>query len=340
MSSKEKILLVYDQFDSLSLLSSYLRHQGYDIYESIDGNAAISLAQEIQPDLILLDLIKSDISSYQICLSLKKIELTKDIPLIIVSSLKSRQNKVQNLETEGIEYITKPLDIDKTINHIKRQLQVSALQQKLQQLHKKNIQLKQELAQRIQVEKTLILANRKLQYWSKTDSLTDIANRRQFDITIEKEWRILEREKQPLSLIMIDVDYFKLYNDTYGHQKGDSCLRQVAKNISFNLKRPADLVARYGGEEFAVILPRTDLVGALHVANQIHLTIRRLQIPHKSSPISEYVTISQGITSMIPNSKRSPESIISLADLAVYQAKQQGRDQIVDSLKCQSRSIN
>ena len=159
-----------------------------------------------------------------------------------------------------------------------------------------------------------------------TDGLTQVSNRRCFDERLQVEWQRLLRENQSLSLILLDIDYFKLYNDHYGHQAGDTCLIQVAQTAASQLKRPADLFARYGGEEFTVILPNTDMTGAIAVAELIQQSIHDLKIPHITSKVSPNVTISLGIASIIPRQDIPPEALIAIADENLYQAKQQGRD--------------
>jgi len=161
------------------------------------------------------------------------------------------------------------------------------------------------------------------------DGLTQVANRRKFDECLETEWRRCMREQHPLSLILCDVDSFKLYNDTYGHQAGDDCLVKVAKGIRHSVKRPGDLVARYGGEEFAAILPNTHAAGAMEVAELIRAQVRGLQIPHAQSQVSRYVTVSLGVSTTIPTKKLSPELLVAAADKALYQAKSQGRDRVL-----------
>ncbi|MDJ0592380.1 MAG: diguanylate cyclase [Pleurocapsa sp. MO_226.B13] len=170
-----------------------------------------------------------------------------------------------------------------------------------------------------------------LEELSVVDGLTKIANRRKFDRYIVSEWKRLAREKRPLSLILCDVDHFKLYNDTYGHQAGDRCLKIVAQAISKVIKRPADLSARYGGEEFAVILPNTNAEGAKYLAQQIRLKIESLKIPHINSPVDLYVTLSFGVASCIPNGKVDASALVSAADRGLYQAKELGRNQVVDT---------
>jgi diguanylate cyclase (GGDEF)-like protein/PAS domain S-box-containing protein len=168
-------------------------------------------------------------------------------------------------------------------------------------------------------------ANQQLEYLVTIDGLTQVANRRRFDEYLQQQWNQLIREQQPLSLILCDIDYFKLYNDTYGHPAGDRCLVQIAQAITCAVQRSTDLVARYGGEEFAMILPNTDKIGAAKVAIAIQNQMYQLQVTHIASE-RKYVTVSQGIASTVPNQNNSPQALIAAADLALYQAKQQGRD--------------
>jgi len=171
-------------------------------------------------------------------------------------------------------------------------------------------------------------ANQKLQHLACVDGLTQVANRRRFDEYLDVEWRRLAREQKPLSLILCDLDYFKVYNDTYGHLAGDLCLQQVGRVLHQALKRPADLVARYGGEEFAVILPNTDATGAVLVAEMIREGLRALKIAHAKSLVSEYVTLSLGVASFVPTPNASPDKLIAAADEALYRAKAEGRDRL------------
>jgi diguanylate cyclase (GGDEF)-like protein len=182
------------------------------------------------------------------------------------------------------------------------------------------------------MELELQQANRELQLLTHLDGLTKIANRRCFDEFLEREWKRLCRTGKPLSLLMLDVDYFKPYNDFYGHQGGDDYLSKIAQTIQKTVSRPADLVARYGGEEFTITLPETDLNGAIAIAQAINSAIATLAIPHQTSDVSHQVTISIGISSMIPAVNLSPEDLINQADQCLYQAKQQGRDATATAL--------
>ncbi|MDJ0745555.1 MAG: diguanylate cyclase [Xenococcaceae cyanobacterium MO_167.B27] len=161
------------------------------------------------------------------------------------------------------------------------------------------------------------------------DGLTGIANRRYFEEVLKNEWQRLAREKKYLSLILCDIDYFKLYNDTYGHLDGDICLQKVSKTLQESTRRPADLVARYGGEEFAIILPDTDAHGALFIANKIRQEVEELKLPHSPSPVSDYVTLSVGVVTLIPHRGSNRTTLVKRADDALYEAKQKGRNQVV-----------
>ncbi len=180
--------------------------------------------------------------------------------------------------------------------------------------------------QQAELHEELKQANQKLQRIAFLDGLTQVANRRRFDQYLDHEWRRLMRDRQPLSLLMCDIDFFKYYNDTHGHQEGDRCLRMVANLISQLVKRPADLVARYGGEEFAVILPNTEQEGAIQVAKTIGAGVRAMEIHHEVSQNSSHVTISIGVATYIPTRNNFPEILIRMADSALYEAKRQGRN--------------
>lgn len=180
--------------------------------------------------------------------------------------------------------------------------------------------------QQAELHEQLQAANRELKQLAISDGLMQIANRRHFNQSLQKEWKRLTRERLPLSIILCDIDYFKLYNDTYGHLAGDTCLQQVARVLRRATQRPADLAARYGGEEFVIMLPNTDLGGAIRVTESIRSQIRRLAIAHINSLVKPRVTLSFGVVSTIPHSGTSPESLIRAADLALYRAKALGRD--------------
>ncbi len=178
-------------------------------------------------------------------------------------------------------------------------------------------------------ETSLKQANLELEKLINLDALTQVSNRRCFDDRIRFEWERLSREQQPMSLLLLDIDYFKRYNDCYGHQCGDKCLTMIAQALERTLHRPADLLARYGGEEFVAILPNTEINGAITVAEEIRMVVANLDILHQNSDISDRVTVSIGITSLIPSPTQKSSTLINQADIALYQAKQQGRNRAI-----------
>ncbi len=185
-----------------------------------------------------------------------------------------------------------------------------------------------DITQKKLAEEELHHAYKKLEELASMDGLTQIPNRRSFDEHLARELQREKRNQTPLSLIMCDIDYFKLFNDSYGHQLGDSCLQAVAKAFAGSMRRPADLAARYGGEEFVAILPEIDEADAVKIAEKVQGSIKELKIKHKKSKVSNYVTLSIGVTSLIPDQKTTSEAIIKAADLALYQSKESGRDRI------------
>jgi diguanylate cyclase (GGDEF)-like protein len=253
---------------------------------------------------------------------------------------------IANIETEGLSSCH--VQLLQSL-HIRANLVVPILQQErlwglliahqcsnTRQWQQSEINLFNQLAgqaaiaiQQSELYQQLQQANQELQRLAASDGLTLVANRRCFDDTLKTEWQRLAREKASLSLILCDVDCFKLYNDTYGHLAGDDALRQVAQTISQTVKRPADLVARYGGEEFAVILPNTDITGAMAVAKEIQTNVQALQLPHPTSTISKFITLSIGVAAIIPDSKSSADTLVAAADQGLYQAKAQGRNCVV-----------
>ncbi len=185
-----------------------------------------------------------------------------------------------------------------------------------------------DITRNIRMEKELQEANAQLIRIATLDGLTKIPNRRKFDDYLSSEWKRASREKSPLSLILCDIDFFKPYNDNYGHQGGDDTLRQVAQSIAATCRRPADLAARYGGEEFVVVLPDTAMDGAIIVAENLRNAVKNLKIPHEYSKVHNCVTISVGLSTTIPTNTTSPATLIEKADVALYQAKKLGRDRV------------
>ncbi len=208
------------------------------------------------------------------------------------------------------------------------------VEERTAELETKNELLEKEIQERKRAEEALQAANHELQLLADFDGLTRVATRRLFDETLLQAWKRLKREKQPLSLILIDVDHFKRFNDFYGHQAGDDCLRSLARAIAESVKRPGDLTARYGGEEFAVVLPNTPLEGARHLAELIRERTMGLNIPHERSGVHSAVTVSLGVASIIPDDDSDPSLLVQMADQALYEAKNAGRNRTVCRVRC------
>ncbi|AKG23599.1 diguanylate cyclase domain-containing protein [Calothrix sp. 336/3] len=329
-TEKANILIVDDKLDNLRVLSTILTTQGYQVRKALNGQMALIACQTQAPDLILLDINMPDMSGYKVCQHLKSDSQTSEIPIIFISVLDDVIDKVKGMKLGGVDYITKPFQCEEVLARVHNQLVIKNLQNQLQATNSKLLEqnsiLRSEIAKRRQVEEALRQANQQLQDLVWSDSLTQVANRRYLDDYLQREWQRSARDKISLAFVLCDIDYFKYYNDTYGHIAGDNCLKQVAHGIQNAVRRPADLVARYGGEEFAVILPNTTLSGAIRVVENIQMYIRDLKIPHRNSPISQYLTLSIGIAAIMPHHQYSPENLIAASDKALYQAKEKGRN--------------
>ena len=184
----------------------------------------------------------------------------------------------------------------------------------------------EDITDRKQSEDELARLYKEVEQLSFLDGLTGIANRRMFDLTLHREWVRSKRDRSPLSLIMIDIDYFKQYNDCYGHMQGDECLKEIAKSLSEVPKRAIDLISRYGGEEFVLLLPNTNESQAIHIAEQSLSTVKEKKIPHKLSTVSDVVTISAGVSTIIPVGETQSSTLIEAADKLLYEAKKKGRN--------------
>lgn len=317
------ILIVDDSPTNLEVLLNFLRNAEFRILIAEDGETGILKVEEASPDVILLDIIMPGIDGFETCRRLKANPSTQEIPIIFMTALSQTSVIVKGFELGAVDYITKPTQQEIVLARVTTHLTIQKLQSSLQQ---QNLQLQKEIQQRHQAEAALQNANEELQRLATLDGLTQVANRRRFDEYINKVWQILVREQLPLSLLMCDVDFFKRYNDSKGHQAGDKCLYQVAQTMKHTVKRPADLVSRYGGEEFVVILPNTNAEGAMQVAQEIQQSIQASALAHPQSPISQHITLSIGVSCTIPCQQVSPATLIAAADRALYQAKQSGRN--------------
>ncbi len=295
--SSPRVLIVDDTPDNIRVLGTILRQQDYQINVAQNGLQALNLTSKIMPDLILLDIMMPELDGLETCRRLKADPITRDIPVIFLSAKAEDEDVLQGFELGAADYVTKPFNPKILLARVKTHL---FLRQQTKQL----------------------------QAFADRDGLTLLANRRRFDEFLLSEWRRCHRAQTPLSLLMIDIDYFKLYNDAYGHLKGDDTLKQVAQIIAAVGSRPTDLAARFGGEEFSVLYGNTDHETAIHFAQDIRQQIEGLSIPHSDSKVSDVVTASLGVATKIPDEELSALNLIEAADARLYAAKEAGRNQV------------
>lgn len=296
---RPKILVVDDIPSNVHVLSRILKDD-YDIYFATDGDKALDLVQARMPDLVLLDIMMPGMDGFEVCRRIKADPATHDIPVIFISAKSEVEDETRGLEVGAIDFITKPISPPIVRARVRNHL-----------LLKRQTDLLRSL--------------------SFLDGLTGIANRRRFDDAMTREWRRCARSHLPLSLIILDVDHFKAYNDQYGHQAGDECLRIIAEVLAERARRPSDLVARYGGEEFVCLLPETDGTGAIRVAEGFRAAVAEQRIPHAQSPVAPFVTISLGVATVTPSADGSPERLAEMADQLLYRAKRAGRNRVQDA---------
>ncbi len=289
------ILVVDDMAANIAILSDLLK-ESYKVKIANSGKRALELARaKEKPDLILLDIEMPRMSGYDVCQELKASSSTKDIPIIFVSAKTSANDEEYGLNLGAIDYIKKPFHPAIVKIRVKNHIELKLKSAKLEEL-------------------------------SMCDSLTGIQNRRFFEEALEKKYKEMQRENGTLALIMVDIDFFKPYNDNYGHWQGDEALTKVARTLKKTIKRPTDVVARYGGEEFVVILKNPDKEGAKKMANSLVEAVRELQLEHKFSSIATHVTISAGVALKEKESSLSKEELLKEADEQLYRAKESGRD--------------
>ena len=305
MDTRPTVLVVDDERINIEVLHNLLIDD-YRVKVAIDGHGALdAVTTEPVPDLILLDIIMPGMDGLEVCRRIKSDPATAAIPILFLTSKSSDRDEVSGLETGASDYLVKPIRPSIVKARVKHHLAL--------------------LFERRELEKT----NRDILALSQTDALTGIANRRRFDEFLAMEWARSQRGATPLGLVMIDVDYFKRYNDTFGHAGGDDCLRSVAGELSRQVRRPSDLAARYGGEEFACVLPGTGLDGLRDVAEEIVNAVRALAMPHPLSEVADTVTVSVGGTSMVASQGENVATLVQAADDLLYAAKAAGRDRAI-----------
>ncbi len=325
--SKPPLILVADDEKTLRLvLRRVMQQEGYEVLEAMDGEEALQLYQDKQPDMILLDAMMPGMDGFTCCAELQR-RLGEDCPpVLMITALDDGPSVDLAFKVGATDYVTKPIHWPVLRQRVRRLLQTrwAMTELRLQVDRERMLTEKQR-----KLTEDLEKANEELHRLASVDGLTGIANRRYFDNYLEREWKRAARNHFSLSIIMCDVDFFKPYNDTYGHQAGDDCLKLVADVIDRHLKRPTDLLARYGGEEFAVVLPDTLAEGAVYVAENIRQKLWERGIPHQGSRVSDRLTLSCGVATIVPTSESHLRELIRTADLALYQAKKQGRDRVI-----------
>lgn len=295
-SIMQNILIVDDARLNIKIMTCILENN-YKIFSAASGKEALDIVMSKSIDLILLDVIMPEMDGYEVCKIVKNNQKTRNIPIVFISAMTNIEDETRGLEVGAIDYIFKPVSPPILKARVRNHLELKKCRDILEKQ-------------------------------STIDVLTGIANRRYFDDTFDKEWRRALRRGDTLSLVFIDIDFFKEYNDFYGHLAGDDCLRQVGSTLNQLFKRGGDLVARYGGEEFIIVLPATSLANAALVAEKVRSNIESLKMVHEMSEVSEYVTVSVGIATVIPEENVIAASLLEQVDKALYQAKRRGRNMV------------
>jgi two-component system chemotaxis family response regulator WspR len=317
---KIMVLLVDDQaMVGEAIRRALAKEENIDFHFCTRADEALAVAEKTRPTVILQDLVMPGVDGMTLVRQYRASAVLANVPIIVLSSRDDAEIKRDAFAGGANDYMVKLPDVIELvarlryhsrsyINLLQRDAAYRALRESQQQLQKSNFEL---------------------QRLTNTDGLTGIANRRYFDDYLGAEWRRARRDGLHLSLLLIDVDFFKLYNDNYGHVAGDAVLRRVAQTLDESIQRPADLSARFGGEEFAMILPRTSLEGAQALGQKLCQLIEANQVPHERSKVSAWLTVSIGAATMVPTPEQDIRELIEMADRRLYLAKQQGRNRVV-----------
>lgn len=299
MTTKPTILIVDDDISTIEIMNAALEDD-YEVSFATSGEDGLDAARQILPDLILLDVLLPGIDGFEVCKRLKAEPLLADVPIIFTTGLGDTDDEVRGLTLGAIDYVTKPIQPIALRARVGNHIELKRLRDKLAEM-------------------------------AVTDALTGLSNRRHLEKTLQAEAARLTRTGEWLSVIMLDIDFFKAFNDTYGHLAGDRCIVMVAAALNRALKRVSDLSARYGGEEFACVLPGADIDAARSVAQDIQQQVSSLSIAHELSPISPYVTLSIGIATARCEPGMTPDLWLAQADKQLYRSKTLGRNQITDT---------
>jgi diguanylate cyclase (GGDEF)-like protein len=293
---RPRLLVVDDQPINIQVMHQIFASQ-YQMFMATSGVQALEFCHKTPPDLILLDVVMPGMDGFEVCQSLKADPDTQDIPVIFVTAHTDAQQETRGLDMGAADFISKPVNPAVVRARVKTQM---------------TLKFQSDLM-------------RKLVF---LDGLTGVFNRRYFDQQLSVEVARSKRNSTPLALIMLDVDFFKRFNDRYGHQMGDDCLRLIAETLKESLRRPGDLVARYGGEEFVCILPDTAFLHAMDIANELEKNVRKKGIPHADSPAAPLVTISLGVAGRSGSVSADVPAMLALADAQLYCSKKAGRARV------------
>ncbi len=293
---RPRVLIIEDERPNRRLLVEILKDD-YDLYLAPDGLRGLRRAMaEPAPDLILLDIRMPYMDGYHVLEHLRSDETTSDIPVIVLTAFGSTEDELRGLKLGAVDFIAKPFSPDILLARLANHLDIAR-------------------------------QRRQLAWSAAVDPLTGLANRRHFDDALERAWRRCLRSREPLSVAIVDVDHFKLYNDHYGHAAGDDALRAVAACLDGAMRRPYDLAARYGGEEFVLVMPSTDATAAACIAEAARARVEAAGLAHARSACG-VVTLSVGGATIVPESEGGMRSVVEAADQALYQAKRTGRNRI------------
>lgn len=313
------VLLVDDQVIVAEAVRRMLAGEAdIDYYFCTDPSQALELADSVKPTVILQDLVMPDIDGISLVRTYRNHSATANVPIIVLSNKDEPTDKSEAFAAGASDYLVKLPDRIELVARIRAHSKSYRTQMDRDAAYQELSDLQKELQRN----------NDELQRLSCLDSLTGIANRRRFDDFIDQELMRAARERTSICIALVDVDHFKAYNDGYGHQQGDRCLKQIACALTDVVNRPADLVARYGGEEFVVVLPDTPLEGAAKMAEALRKKVESLKLVHEQSPHG-HVTVSVGLSCVRGVTDPSPRRLLEAADQGLYEAKRKGRNRVM-----------
>jgi len=308
-----KVLVVDDSKVIRMLVAECITSLGHEIIHAVNGEEAVKYIKNNSVDLVLMDVEMPEMNGFQATSAIRALKPDDWFPIIFLTTKQDDDSFTSGILAGGDAYLAKP------INPLRLQLTITAMERIY------------VMRQKLQIAQNgLLKANKELEYLAMYDQLTGLANRRNFDETLERQFNLAKRNKVPLSVIICDIDFFKIYNDTYGHQKGDDCLAAIAKIIGETPERPTDKACRYGGEEFTLVLPDTNLQGGLIIAEKIRQAVFDANVMHEGSKVAPCVTLSLGLATYT-GQVQTDDELIKAADQALYRAKENGRNRVESS---------